>query len=103
AHRARGNSDDAEWLVTEELALARRWGAASMTGSAQLAASMVLDGTARLDNLRAAVDVLRGSPARLRYIKARLELATECRDTGAIEESARVAAEAGDLARTHGA
>ncbi|HEX6358768.1 ATP-binding protein [Actinophytocola sp.] len=103
AHRACGNSVDAERLVTEELVLARRWGAASMVGSAQLAASMVLDGPARLDSLRAAVDVLRDSPARLRYIKALLELATEYRDAGAPEESARVATEAGELARSHGA
>jgi RecA/RadA recombinase len=103
ANRACGNVEEAAQLVAEELALAERWGAPSMIGSAQLAASMVLDGTARLDNLLTAVDVLRTSPARLRYVKALLELATVHRDAGRGEEAARVATEAGELARAHGA
>jgi hypothetical protein len=103
AHGACGNSEEAERLVTEELVLAERWGAASMIGSAQLAAAMVLDGSARRDNLWTAIGVLRDSPARLRHIKALLELATVYRDAGEPEEAARVAAEAGELARAHGA
>jgi hypothetical protein len=103
AHQALGNVEEAERLVTEERVLAERWGAPSMLGSAQLAAAMVLDGTARLDGLLAAVEVLRSSPARLRYVKALLELAVTHRDAGKSEEAARLATEAGELARTHGA
>jgi hypothetical protein len=103
AHRALGNAEEAGRLATEELVLARRWGAASMIGSAQLAASMVLDGSARLDRLLTAVETLRTSPARLRYLKALLELAAVHRDAGRSEEAVRLATQAGELARTHGA
>jgi tetratricopeptide (TPR) repeat protein len=103
AHRACGNTEEAERLATEELVLAERWGAPSMIGSARLAAAMVLDGTARLDRLLVAVGVLRDSPARLRYVKALLELATAHRDAGRREEAVRVATEAGELATAHGA
>jgi hypothetical protein len=103
AHRACGNLEEAAWLATEERVLAERWGAPSMIGSAQLAAAMVLDDTARLPTLLTAVEVLRASPSRLRYVKALLELATVHRDAGNLDESARVATEAGELARAHGA
>jgi tetratricopeptide (TPR) repeat protein len=103
AHRALGDVGEAERLVTEERALAARWGAPSIVGSAQLAAAMVLDGTARTDGLLAAVEVLRSSPARLRYAKALLELAATHRDAGQPEKATRLATEAGELARAHGA
>lgn len=103
AHRARGNTEEAARLATEELTIARRWGAASMLGSAQLAAAMVLDGTARLDGLLAAADVLRAAPAPLRYVRALLELAAAHRDAGQRQEAVKVATEAGEIARAHGA
>lgn len=103
AHRACGNIEEATRLAADELTIARRWGAPSMLGSAQLAAAMVLDGTARLDGLLAAADVLRASPAPLRYVKALLELAAAYRDAGQREEAVKVATEAGEIARAHGA
>ena len=62
---------------------------------------MVLDGPARLDNLMAAVDVLRESPSRLRYAKALLLLAAVRRDAGEHGEAVRLATEAGELARAN--
>jgi hypothetical protein len=103
AHRACGDTAESERLVTEERALAERWGAASALGYAHLTASMVLDGPARLDSLVAAVEVLRKSPSRLRYAKALLLLAAVRREAGESGEAVRLAAEAGELASTNGA
>jgi hypothetical protein len=103
AHRACGNAAEAERLVTEERALAERWGSPSALGGAHLAASMVLDGPAGLDSLATAVDVLRESPSRLRYAKALLQLAAVRRDAGQSDEAVRLATEAGELAMANGA
>jgi tetratricopeptide (TPR) repeat protein len=103
AHRACGDTGEAERLAAEELTLAQRWGSPGMLGTAHLAKAMVLDGTARLDSLLTAVEVLRTSPSRLRYAKALLELAAVRRDAGQHEEAVRLATEAGELASAHGA
>lgn len=103
ALRALGNVAEAQRLVSEEQVLARRWGAPSALGSTRLAGAMVLDGTARWDGLLAAVEVLRNSPARLRYAKALLELAAVHRDAGRSEEAVPLATEAGEIARANGA
>lgn len=101
AHRAVGNTEEAERFVTEERALAERWGSPSALGGAHLAAFMVLDGPARLDSLVAAVDVLRESPSRLRYIRALIQLAEVRREAGEPGEAVRLATEAGELARAN--
>jgi hypothetical protein len=103
AHRACGNASEAERLVTEERALAERWGTPSALGGAHLAASAVLDGPAGLDSLTTAVDVLRESPSRLRYARALLELAELRRAAGESGEAVQLATEAGELARANGA
>jgi tetratricopeptide (TPR) repeat protein len=103
AHRACGNAAEAERLVTEERALAERWGIPSALGGAHLAASMVLDGPAGLDSLTTAVDVLRESPSRLRHARALLRLAELRRAAGESGEAVQLATEAGELARANGA
>jgi hypothetical protein len=101
AHRACGNTAEAERLVTEERALAERWGSPSALGDAYLAASMVLEGQAGWDSLSAAVEVLRDSPSRLRYAKALLQMAVMRREAGESGEAVRLATEAGELAMAH--
>jgi DNA-binding NarL/FixJ family response regulator len=64
-----GRTEEAIALVQEELALAERWGAPGAVGT-----TLRILGTLRraegLDDLRAAIDVLDGSPARLESAKA---------------------------------
>ena len=103
ALQASGQDADAERLVGEERALAARWGAPSALGGAHLAASMVLDGPARLGSLIAAVEVLRGAPSRLRYAKALLLWSVARREAGEVGEATRLATEAGELAWANGA
>ncbi|GAA1277961.1 AAA family ATPase [Streptomyces javensis] len=80
-HDALGDHEEARRLADEELALARLWGAANTLGWAQLGAGRVAR-EGRVERLREAVATLRGTPARLAYAGALLELATAELDTG---------------------
>jgi DNA-binding CsgD family transcriptional regulator/tetratricopeptide (TPR) repeat protein len=74
-----GEEDEARRLVGEELELARTWGAPRALGATLRAAGLVEGGTKGLALLREAVDVLKGSPAKLEHAKARTELGAALR------------------------
>ena len=64
-----GRHDEALALATDELELARAWGAPGTVARA-LRALGKLERGAGLDRLREAVEVVDGSPARLEHAKA---------------------------------
>ncbi|MER7970880.1 AAA family ATPase [Streptomyces sp. NPDC005840] len=74
-----GDSEEALRLAREELSLARRWGASSTLGRAELGLAMVV-ADQRVEHLRAAVATLSEAPARTDYTRAVLELASAERD-----------------------
>ncbi|MBL1095609.1 LuxR C-terminal-related transcriptional regulator [Streptomyces coffeae] len=81
ACHAAGDYEEAGRLTREELALARRWGAPSALGWAQLGAGRVAR-EQRADRLRDAVRTLRGTPALLAFAGALTELARAELDAG---------------------
>jgi hypothetical protein len=103
AHKACGDSAEAERLIARELADARRWGAPHALGEAHLVAAMVLTGPARMTSLEAAVETLRHSSLRLRYAYALVQLAAARREQGDTIATLRLAAEAGEMAWACGA
>jgi DNA-binding CsgD family transcriptional regulator len=74
-----GELDEARRLVSEELELARTWGAPRALGAALRAAGLVEGGDEGLALLREAVEVLKDSPAKLEHAKARTELGAALR------------------------
>ncbi|AZS88705.1 LuxR family transcriptional regulator [Streptomyces griseoviridis] len=74
-----GAGDEAQRLAREELSLARRWGASSPLGRAELGLAMVV-ADQRVEHLRAAVATLSEAPARTDYTRAVIELASAERD-----------------------
>ncbi|MBO4269507.1 ATP-binding protein [Microbispora triticiradicis] len=70
-----GHGDQAAELALAEVALARRWGAPRPLGRALRVAGVVLGAQDGFPLLAEAVDVLAGSPARLEYAKALVDLA----------------------------
>ncbi|MGY0056474.1 AAA family ATPase [Streptomyces sp. LZ34] len=81
ACHALGHHQEAHRLSREELALARRWGAPSAVGWAELGVGRVArDG--RATRLREAVRTLRATPAHMAYAGALIELATVELDAG---------------------
>jgi hypothetical protein len=66
-------------LATEELELARAWGAPRSLGAALRVAGLVEGGTHRVALFEEAVDVLGESPAKLEHAKARTELGAALR------------------------
>ncbi|WP_413805279.1 AAA family ATPase [Streptomyces sp. OE57] len=91
-HDALGDHEEARRLADEELALARLWGAPNTLGWAQLGAGRVAR-EGRVERLREAVATLRGTPARLAYAGALMELATAELDTGNPRAAAPLVAE----------
>ncbi|MFZ4138334.1 AAA family ATPase [Streptomyces koyangensis] len=88
-----GDTEEAGRLVHEEVRLARRWGAASPLGRAQLSLAVVTEEN-RVENLRAAVTTLSAAPARTAYTRAVIELAAAERE----ENERRAAAALGPAA-----
>jgi DNA-binding CsgD family transcriptional regulator len=74
AAAALGRRDEARELVEEELALARRFGAARPIGIALRAAGVVAGGEEGVERLGEAVEVLERSPARLELARALADL-----------------------------
>jgi len=74
-----GEQDEARRLATEELELARTWGAPRALGAALRAAGLIEGGERGLALLEEAVQVLRESPAKLEHAKARTELGAALR------------------------
>jgi DNA-binding CsgD family transcriptional regulator len=70
AAAALGERKEARRLATEDLELARRWGAASGIGIALRASALVDEGDLIVGRLREAVVVLEPSPARLEHARA---------------------------------
>jgi tetratricopeptide (TPR) repeat protein len=84
-----------------ELELARRFGAPGAVGTA-LRVLGTLEREAGLDDLREAVEVLRGSPARLEHAKALVALGAALRRAGSRAEAREPLREALDLAERCG-
>jgi DNA-binding CsgD family transcriptional regulator/tetratricopeptide (TPR) repeat protein len=76
-----GREDEARRLSDEEVQLARQWGARSALGRATRVAGLVEGGAAGLAYLRAAVDLLERSPARLEHARALADLGAALRRT----------------------
>jgi DNA-binding CsgD family transcriptional regulator len=74
--------DQARQLVTEELELARGWGAPRALGAALRAAGLIEGDKRGLALLAEAVEVLSNSPAKLEHAKARTELGAALRRAG---------------------
>ncbi len=77
-----GEVDEAERLITEELARCRAFGAPMTLGIALRAAGIVRQGAAGLRDLQEAVAVLEDSPARLEYAGALYDLGAALRRSG---------------------
>jgi DNA-binding CsgD family transcriptional regulator len=73
-----GRDEEAIALASEELALARQWGAPATVGYV-LRVLGEIDAESRLDHLGEAVEVLEGSSTRLEYAKALCSLGTALR------------------------
>jgi DNA-binding CsgD family transcriptional regulator len=76
---AAGEPERARELAADDLERARRWGAASGIGAALRAFALVDPGSSSVDRLGEAVDVLRGSPARLEHARALVDLGAALR------------------------
>jgi DNA-binding NarL/FixJ family response regulator len=75
ALRAAGEEDTARRLMSEELVRARRWGAASGIGTAmRVSALFDHDKEILVDRLSEAAAILQGSPAKLEYAHALVDL-----------------------------
>ena len=74
-----GERDEARRLASEEVELARKWGAPRALGRALRTAGLVEGGEARLALLREAVEVLEDSPALLEHGRAFTELGAALR------------------------
>jgi DNA-binding CsgD family transcriptional regulator len=77
--RRRGDGPEALQLAQQELELARRWGAARTIGVALGALGLVYGGREGEQLLEEAVDTLRGSPARMEYARALVDLGAALR------------------------
>ncbi|MEV7968255.1 AAA family ATPase [Sphaerisporangium sp. NPDC088356] len=98
-----GERTAARATAERELELARAWGAPTTIGRALSAGSVAYEGTARLDMLHEAVDLLRNRGARLEYTRALIRLGIALRQNGD-EHRARETLTAGlDLAVDCGA
>jgi DNA-binding CsgD family transcriptional regulator/tetratricopeptide (TPR) repeat protein len=98
--QALGDSDRARELISEELALAERWGTPLAIGLALRGAGLI---ERDVERLAAAVDALEDSPARLEVARAQVDLGAALRRSGR-RADARVPLRAGmDLAHACGA
>ena len=93
-----GDGERASAMAGEDLARARRWGAASGVGSALRAVALAEGGPAGIDRLREAAEVLERSPARLDHARALTDLGAALRRAnrraearGALEKGLRAA------------
>jgi DNA-binding CsgD family transcriptional regulator len=95
---------DAAWpLASEELELARVWGAPRALGAASRVAGLVEGGQQGLARLEEAVEVLKDSPAKLEHAKARTELGAALRRANRRSEARDQLRQAVELATICGA
>jgi DNA-binding CsgD family transcriptional regulator len=99
---ALGDTGAARELAAEEVALARRWGAAREIGTALRAAGLVAGGNDGIDLLGQAVSVLRGSSARLELARALGDLGAARRRAGNRSAARDLLRESLDLAHSAG-
>jgi DNA-binding NarL/FixJ family response regulator len=98
-----GDGNEARRLATEELALARAWGAPRALGAALRTMGLVLGGGKGLALLEQAVDVVAKSPARLEHAKARTELGAALHRANRRTDARQQLSEALELATLCGA
>ncbi len=98
-----GERDEARSLATEELELARVWGAPRALGAALRAAGLIEGGEEGLALLEEAVQVLSDSPAKLEHAKARTELGAALRRANRRSEAREHLRQAVELATICGA
>ncbi len=103
ALHALGRDDEGCELATEELALARRWGAPRPIGVSLRALGLVRGGREGESHLRQAVEVLAGSSARLEHAKAHVDLGAMLRRTNRRKEAREPLQQGIELARKCGA
>jgi len=99
---ALGDTEAARQLAGEEIALARRWGAAREIGVALHAAGLAEGGERGIELLTEAVIVLRDSTARLELARALLDLGAAHRRAGARGAARDLLRESLDLAHQLG-
>jgi DNA-binding CsgD family transcriptional regulator len=98
-----GDEQEARRLASEELALARIWGAPRALGAALRVAGLVEGGQDGLARLREAVEVLSDSPAKLEHAKARTELGAALRRANRRAQAREQLRQAVELATVCGA
>jgi len=98
-----GDEQEARRLASEELALARTWGAPRALGQALRVAGLVEGGEDGLALLREAVEVLTDSPAKLEHAKARTELGAALRRANRRTQAREQLRQAVELATVCGA
>ncbi|MEV4416086.1 AAA family ATPase [Catellatospora sp. NPDC049609] len=100
---ALGRHDEARRYASEELELARAWGAPRALGRALRVAGLVIGGREGLALLHEAVETLASSPARLEYAKALVDLGAATRRAGHATAARPYLAQGLDLATQCGA
>ena len=98
-----GRTAEARALATEELALARHWGAPRALGRALWVTGLATGGEAGLELMSEAVAVLAPSPARLEHAHALIELGAALRRSGRRVEARPQLRRGVDLAKLMGA
>jgi DNA-binding CsgD family transcriptional regulator len=98
-----GEQEQARRMAAEELARARRWGAASGISMALRAAALIEGGTTSIDRLRKATEVLQHSPAKLEHARALTDLGAALRRANRRAEARGALQDGLELARSCGA
>ena len=96
-------ADEARVLVSDELALARRWGDPHAIGTSLRVLALVEGGKEGIALLREAVDVLEGSEAQLEYAHALIDLGAALRRANQRVEARQRLRQGVDLAGSMGA
>ncbi len=98
-----GDTQEARRLASEELSLARAFGAPRCLGVALRAAGLVQEGTVRVELLREAVDVLEDSHGRLELARALIDLGAAIRLAGDSAQARKLLGRGQELALRCGA
>jgi DNA-binding NarL/FixJ family response regulator len=98
-----GEREEALRLATEELELAKEFGARRAVGIAQRALGLVVDDASTIPMLRAAVESLQAAPGALDLTLAMTDLAAAERRAGRRSIARETAVRAQDMAMRHGA
>jgi DNA-binding CsgD family transcriptional regulator len=103
AHHALGEPDEAIELASQEVALARAWGAPRALGRALRVLGVVDAGPAGIEHLREAVAILEESPARLEHAYAIADLGAALRRANQRRAARELLRRALELAQQSGA